>query len=234
MYRVRVKICGITNVIDARMAEAEGADALGFVFWAQSPRVVPVARIGEISRVLSPMTAKIGIFYDAGVSDVEKTMRRSGLTGAQICGEPPEGKWRSLSRRARLIRVVGMNEDKVPEERPWDFGYDYMFDTGTEELPGGIGEPFDWSRLPENDEEQWGRIYVSGGLTAENVGKLIKEYRPYAVDVAAVVEGTNYRKDRDLVREFIRAVREAEYEVNRDGGAGRSKKSAPMPERNSS
>jgi len=213
-YRVRVKICGVTNIVDAQMVEREGVDAIGFIFWPQSPRVAQAARIGEISRVLSPLTAKIGVFYDAGVSEVEKTVRRSGLTGVQICGKPlgQDRDWRALSRRMRLIRVLSAWEE-LPDDPPWGFCYDHLFYPGLEELPGVASQRFDWSLLPENTDEKWGRIYVSGGLTAENVGELIKTYQPYAVDVCTAVEGSNYRKDRVAVREFMAAVHEAECEV---------------------
>lgn len=216
MYRVHVKICGITNVVDAQMVEREGADALGFIFWPQSPRAVAVQRVAEIIKVLSPLTAKIGVFRDAGIGEAEKTMRRSGLTGAQICGDPPGSNWHNLARRVRLIRVIPIGAEDLAEKPPWDFCYDYMFDPATEELPGGPGEPFDWSRLPDNEDEHWGRIHVSGGLNCENVGELIKTYRPFGVNVSSVVEADSGRKDQALVREFMAAVHEAEYEANRD------------------
>ncbi len=218
MYRVHVKICGITNVVDAQMAEREGADALGFIFWPQSPHAVAVQRVAEIIKVLSPLTAKIGVFRDAGIGETEKTMRRSGLTGAQICGEPPGSNWHNIARRVRLIRVIPIGTADLPEEPPWDFCFDYMFDSAIGELPGGSGEPFDWSRLPSNEGEVWGRIYVSGGLTSANVGELIRTCRPYGINVSSVVETGAGRKDRNLLREFMAAVREAEYEVNRDAG----------------
>lgn len=217
MYRVRVKVCGITNIVDARMVEREGADAIGFVFWPQSPRVLPATRVAEITRVLSPMTGKVGVFYDAGTSEVEKTVRRTGLTCAQICGTPPgnENDWKSMSRRIRMMRVLAVQPDPLPEEPPWSFCYDYMFDSGVAELPAAGGEPFDWSLIPKNDDESWGRLHVSGGLTCENVGGLIKNHRPYAIDVSAALEGENGRKDPRLVRAFMDAVREAEYETGR-------------------
>jgi phosphoribosylanthranilate isomerase len=215
LYRVRVKICGITNIVDARMVEREGADAVGFVFWPQSPRVVPATRVAEITRVLSPLTGKVGVFYDAGVSEVEKTVRRTGLSCAQICGTPPgnDNDWRSLSRRMRMLRVLAVQPDPLPEGPPWPFCYDYMIDSGVAELPGAGGEPFDWSLIPNNEDESWSRLYVSGGLTSENVGELIKKYRPDAGDISAAVEGENGRKDPGLVHEFMEAVREAEYEA---------------------
>jgi len=216
LYRVHVKVCGITNIVDARMVERAGVDAIGFIFWPQSPRVIKLSRVGEITRILSPFTTKIGVFNDAGASEVEKTMRRSGLTAAQIYGKPSGNDWRKTARRTHLILVVSVNEEPLPEEPPWPFCSDYLFDPGGEELPGALGKPFDWSLLPDNSDEMWGRIYVSGGLTADNVGRLIKEHRPYCVDVCDAVEGENYRKDLKLVREFMAAVREAEYEVNKN------------------
>jgi phosphoribosylanthranilate isomerase len=216
VYRVHVKICGITNIVDAQMAEREGADALGFVFWPQSPRAVAAQRVAEIIKVLSPMTAKIGVFRDAGTSEAEKAVRRIGLTGAQICGEPPGSSWHNLARRIRLMRVIPIGDDDVPEEPPWNFCYDYIFDPATENLPGEDSEPFDWTRLPDNEGEAWGRIYISGGLTSENVGELIATHRPYGINVSSAVEGGSGRKEPALVREFMAAVREAEYKVNRD------------------
>jgi len=217
VYRVRVKVCGVTNVVDARMVEREGADAIGFVFWPQSPRVVPASRVAEITRVLSPLTAKIGVFYDADIADVEKTVRRTGLTAAQICGATRgnERDWKSLSRRMRLIRVIVVNPETPPKEPPWWFCNDYIFYSGTPELPGGGGPPFAWSLIPKNKDRLWGRIYVSGGLTAQNVRELMMKFRPDVVDISAGIEGESGRKDPVLLREFLAAVREAEYEASR-------------------
>jgi len=218
VYRVRVKACGVTNIVDARMVEREGADAVGFIFWPQSPRVIPATRVAEITRVLSPLTAKVGVFYDAGTSEVEKSARRTGLTCAQICGTPPgnDNDWRSMSRRIRMMRVLTVEPEPLPEEPPWAFCYDYMIDSGVAELPGAGGEPFDWSLIPNNEDESWGRLHVSGGLTSENVGELIKTYRPYAVNVAEFIEGDNGRIDPRMLREFLDAVREAEYETGQN------------------
>jgi phosphoribosylanthranilate isomerase len=216
VYRVRLKICGVTNIVDARMVEREGADAIGFVFWPQSPRVISASRVAEITRVLSPLTVKVGVFYDAGVADVERNVRRTGLNAAQICGTPPgnEKDWKSLSRRIRMIRVVTVNPESPPTDPPWPFCNDYLFDSGARELPGGADPPFDWSLLPKNKDWLWGRIHVSGGLTAQNVGDLIRKCRPDVLNVSAAVEGTSGRKDPVLLREFLSTVREAEYEVS--------------------
>ncbi len=143
-------------------------------------------------------------------------MRRSGLTAAQICGNLSGDDWRITARRTRLIRVISADEEPPPDEPPWRFFSDYLFDPGGEELPGVPGKPFDWSLLPDNSDEMWGRIYVSGGLTADNVGELIREHRPYCVDVCDAVEDGNCRKDIKLVHEFMAAAREAEYEVNKN------------------
>jgi len=218
LYRAHVKICGITNIVDAQMAEREGVDALGFVFWPQSPRAVAVQRVAEIIKVLSPLTAKIGVFRDAGTGEAEKAVRRTGLTGAQICGEPQGSGWNNLAHRVRLIRVITIGTEDLPEEPPWNFCYDYLFDPGIDDLPGGDDQAFDWSRLPNNEDEVWGRIYVSGGLNSDNVGALIKAHRPYGINISSVVESSSGRKDQKLIHEFMDAVREAEYEVNCDLG----------------
>ncbi len=216
MYRVRVKICGITNIVDAQMAEREGADALGFVFYPQSPRAVTVQRVAEITRVLSPLTGKIGVFHDAATSDIEKTTRRCGMTGAQICGETPGTEWRSLSRRVRMMRVLQADPETFPEAPPWEFCYDYMIMPQIERIPGEEPEAFDWSIIPENGDGYWGRIHISGGLTAETVGDLLKQYRPYGINVAFALDKENGRKDPQLVKQLFEAIHEAEYEVNRD------------------
>jgi len=217
VYRVRVKICGVTNIVDARMLEREGVDIIGFIFWPQSPRVVPASRVAEITRVLSPLTAKIGVFYDAVHADVEKTVKRTGLTAGQICGTTPgkEYDWKALSRKIRLIRVIVVTPESPPKDPPWLFCNDYLFFSGASELPGGKAPPFDWSLLPKNKNRLWGRIYVSGGLTVQNVGELIKKHHPDVVDVSAAVDGDNSRKDPALVRKFLSAVREAEYEAGK-------------------
>ncbi len=214
MYRVRVKICGITNIVDAQMAEREGADALGFVFYPQSPRAVTVQRVAEITRVLSPLTGKVGVFCDAATSDIEKTTRRCGLTGAQVCGETPGTEWLSLSRRVRMMRVLQADPETFPEAPPWEFCYDYMIMPICERIPGEEPETFDWSLIPENGDGCWGRIHISGGLTPDSIGDLIKHYRPYGVNVSMALDAENGRKDPVLVKQLFGVIHQAQFEVN--------------------
>jgi phosphoribosylanthranilate isomerase len=173
------------------------------------------------------MTSKIGVFYDCSSTQVEKTLRRTGLTGAEICGPIPKDDWRALSRKVRLMRAISLASEEITSDPPWPFCYDYIFYCGKDDIPCQHEPPCNWKQLPENTDEKWGRMYLAGSLTLDNIGELIRMYRPYAVDLCEVVETDNFRKDRGLVREFIAAVRQAEEDVREDIAREESGKTAP-------
>lgn len=223
MAPVRVKICGLTNLEDARVATEAGADLLGFVFYPKSPRAAEPEVVTEIAAALreefGPTTpALIGVFVDEPVARVQALLDEAGLDGAQLHGSEPPVELRLLKGRAyKGIRpqtrgdaeaMTAIYYDVVPTDPRLP---QFLLDAYDPWLFGGTGTMADWavgkllgSRF---------RLMLAGGLTPERVGEAVARVRPWGVDVASGVERAKGVKDHALVREFVRqakAVREVE------------------------
>ena len=205
--RVAVKICGITNADDARMAVSAGADAIGFVFWPKSPRAVDAATARSIAATLPPFVLRVGVFVDATPEEMKRVADEVGLDIVQMHGsETPEAVARAPRRAVKAIRVG-------PGFQPRDaLRYDgsavaLLLDTRVDgDAPGGTGRTFDWS-LVRPVREGTSFLVLAGGLTPENVGEAIATVRPDAVDVSSGVESAPGKKDAARVRAFVDAVR---------------------------
>ncbi len=202
-----VKICGITNAEDARTAVDAGADAVGFVFWAKSPRAVDSATARAIAATLPPFVLRVGVFVDAAPEEIKRVADEVGLDMVQMHGrESPEAVAQAPRRAVKAIRVG-------PGFQPQDaLRYDgaaaaLLLDTRLDgALPGGTGRTFDWS-LVRPVREGTSFLVLAGGLTPDNVAEAIATVRPDAVDVSSGVESAPGRKDAAKVRAFVDAVR---------------------------
>jgi phosphoribosylanthranilate isomerase len=200
----RVKICGITNVDDALMAVEMGADALGFIFYPQSPRYVKVTDAANICDRLPPFVAKVGVFVDELEYEIEKALRECLLTALQFHGDEPPGFCRKFpAKSVKAIRMRDESSLRLAAEYDVDA---LLLDTYTADSRGGTGQTFDWS-LAVRAQKLGPPIILSGGLTAENVGEAIRTVQPYAVDAASGVESVPGRKDPEKLRRFIEACK---------------------------
>lgn len=201
-----VKICGITSLEDARAAVEAGAGALGFNFWRPGRRYVAPDRAAEIIAELPAQVWKVGVFVNEAAGTVAAIAREAGLTALQFHGaEPPE----YVEAFAAYTRVKAFRVDDAfrPEAISRYRAEAFLLD-GAGQTPGGTGAAFDWERAI--DAKRFGRIILAGGLTPENAGEAVRRVAPWGVDVAGGVESAPGRKDRERVRRFVRAVREAE------------------------
>lgn len=193
----RVKICGITNLADAQAAVEAGADALGLVF-APSPRRIDADLARSIVAALSPRAVFVGVFRDAPIEEVHRMADQVGFDGVQLHGEESPEYCVKVNRCAiKRFEIDESLRERLPSYRV----FASLLDPGA-----GSGQAFPWEHamgLPH-------RIIVSGGLTPQNVAEPIRLLRPFGVDVASGVEALPGRKDHVKVREFIRAVREAD------------------------
>jgi phosphoribosylanthranilate isomerase len=201
---VIVKICGITNPGDAQAAAEAGADALGFVFYPQSPRRISVEAAAGISRTVPPHVTKVGVFVDAPEDFVRNAIRECGLNMLQFHGEePPEYclQFGLLTLKAFRIR------DAASLARVRDYRTDgWLLDAWSPDKWGGTGEQFNWDLAAT--ARQWGRpIFLAGGLTPENVAEAVRRVEQYGVDVSSGVEAGPGRKDLAKVRAFIQAAK---------------------------
>ncbi|HUI07894.1 MAG TPA: phosphoribosylanthranilate isomerase [Verrucomicrobiae bacterium] len=197
---VKIKICGITNLSDAQLAVELGADALGFVFYAKSPRYIKVRDAANICNALPPFVARVGVFVDELEYEIEKALGECLLTALQFHGDEPPGFCQKFAAKAiKAIRVRDENSLRTAAEYDVDA---LLLDTYTDESRGGTGKTFDWS-LAVKAKEIGPPIILSGGLSAANVQGAIRAVRPYGVDVSSSVEREPGKKDPEKLRRFI-------------------------------
>ena len=205
---MQVKICGITNPDDALSSVEAGADALGFVFYPQSPRFIEPAAAAAIIRRLPPFVATVGVFVDASSDAVRSALEACGLSLIQFHGnETPDQVAPFGPRAIKAIRVGESGNAALLSRFPVRA---FLLDTYVEGVPGGTGKAFDW-RLA-NREVIPGALILAGGLTAENVRVAIRLVRPDAVDVGSGVEAKPGKKDHRKLTRFIREAKTEEPE----------------------
>ena len=206
---IRVKICGVTTVEDARFALDRGADALGLNFVPGTPRCLEVEDAAAISAALSPFGARVGVFVDETAERVAAVARRAGLDTVQLHGsETPETCRRLLGQGLRVIRGLRVRGEETLAEADRFEGCTILLDAYVEGELGGTGKSFDWGLARELAARR--PIILSGGLRPENVADAVRRVRPYAVDSSSGVEGDRPgRKDPERVARFIENAREA-------------------------
>lgn len=201
----RVKICGITNSEDAERACASGADALGFVFYPQSPRAVDPERVRQIVAGLPPFVVSVGVFVDRPLEEVVEIAERCRLNAVQLHGrEDPEYCSRVPLKVIKAFRIAG---SRLPEEISQYRVDAILLDTYRPDVPGGTGQRFCWDLARQ--AKKYGRVVLAGGLDCENVADAIARVQPYAVDVSSGVERAPGRKDPALLAEFLRRAKGA-------------------------
>ncbi len=202
--RTRVKICGITRVEDGLAAAHFGADAIGLVFYAPSPRHVTVEQARVISRALPPFVTRVGLFVDATADEVYATIEAVGLEVLQFHGNEPAESCDAFARPyIKAVRMVA-GVDLHAQQSNYPGAAALLLDAHVEHAPGGSGELFDWGRVPRDLEKP---VILAGGLTPANVHDAIMQIRPFAVDVSSGVEKAPGIKDESKISEFMCAVR---------------------------
>jgi len=210
MLRTRIKICGLTREADVDAAVEAGADAIGFVFYAKSPRHVSPARAAALARRLPPFVTPVGLFVNA--SDAELSDALSALPNMLMQFHGDESPQQCERAGRPFIRAARM----APGFNLLDFASQFssaqavLLDAHVEGYGGG-GKVFDWSLLPRNVPSP---VVLSGGLHAGNVIEGVLQVRPWAVDVSSGVEEAKGLKDALLMRKFCEAVREADARLD--------------------
>ena len=201
--RVRVKICGITRVEDALTAIEQGADAIGLVFYEQSPRNVSIKQAIEIANNIPAFVSVVGLFVNAEPSFINEVISHVKLDLLQFHGdETPE---QCAQYRLPFIKAVRVKSDTnlVQYARDFAAAKGLLLDTYTEGVPGGTGHVFDWNLIPKQLTKP---VILAGGLNADNVAEAISRVRPYAVDISGGVEVSKGIKDSAKIAAFIRQV----------------------------
>jgi phosphoribosylanthranilate isomerase len=201
---VRSKICGITRVEDALAAAEAGADAIGLVFYAASPRAVNVAQARQIVEVLPPFVSKVGLFVNASRCEIGEVLDAVSLDVLQFHGDETPEQCEGHGRPWFKALRVGQEDDLAGRIERYGNGCAILLDSYVPGVPGGTGERFDWTRIPQDLPLP---LILAGGLTPENVRQAIEQTRPYAVDVSGGVEQSKGVKDLAKVRDFVARVR---------------------------
>lgn len=207
--RTRIKFCGMTSPADVALAVEAGADAIGAIV-SPSPRRVSAERLPEILAAVPPYVTAVAV--STGETDVDLAALARGGVLLQFSGRETAAACEGLAAGRRYVKAFHVRaEDARPAiERGALDAYPnalWMFDSSVAGSFGGTGHAFDWNLVAALARER--PIVISGGLTPSNVGACIRAVRPYAVDVRSGIE-TDGRKDADKMRDFVRAVREAD------------------------
>jgi phosphoribosylanthranilate isomerase len=212
-----VKICGITNEDDALYSARSGADILGLILYEKSPRFVSPERAAEITsrcrEELKALPLFAGVFVKAKVSFVVKAAAAIGLDFIQLHGDEDhqylEDLMDSLGKAGlfavkiiRAFRVKDRSDVDAAAEYPSDY---FLFDTFSEKDYGGTGKPFDWEII--RDFSGRDRLFLAGGISAENVLDAIRGVSPYAIDLSSSLEESSGKKDKKKIDTFFRALR---------------------------
>lgn len=200
-----VKICGLANYDDALAALEAGADYLGFVTYAKSPRGIDAKALRAICEKLPSGARKVGVFVNASRATVETVACDCGLTAIQLHGDEASGEFQAMP--LPLWRAVRLSDRLCrPPADQWPAEY-YVVDAAPAGVYGGAGRTADWSAAAEFARRH--ATLLAGGLTPENVIEAVSAVRPAGVDVASGVEAAPGHKDRARVRAFIARARAA-------------------------
>lgn len=202
---VFVKICGLTSEAEVQAVSALQPDAIGFVFWPSSKRVVKADEVAVWTRDIPPAIKRVGVFVNVQPEEVLRTMEQANLNIAQLHGAEqhsefvnfPKSLWRAvrISPGSLAIPPAGWSVDA------------YLLDTYSAAAPGGTGEVGDWEAARHFVAHSSYPVLLAGGLTPENVRDALKKVRPWGADVSSGVEGADGKKDIEKVRKFIEQCR---------------------------
>ncbi len=209
MAKVKVKICGITNWVDARRAVAEGAELLGFNFYAGSPRYVEPAKAKRIVSRLPKRISVVGVFVNESEQTMLEIARTVGLDALQLHGDETPAMVARLKRSFPVIKAIRVKQSlAVGQLQTYKAATALLLDGFDTHRRGGTGKTFDWEIARR--AKKYGRVFLAGGLTPENVGEAIRAARPYAVDVCSGVEARPGKKDPARVKNLMRAAKDAQ------------------------
>ncbi len=208
---MKIKICGITNIDDGLAACEAGADFLGFVFYPPSPRYTPPDTAARIIERLPSSIQSVGVFVNDTVKNVISIAKTAALNLVQLHGDGSAGNMGCYP--TRVIKSIRFTPDRdLPDVSGQAIDY-ILLDAYNPKLWGGAGAPMDWKALDAALAHNAGysdhRIFLAGGLNADNVAEAIQTIKPFAVDVSSGVESAPGKKSPLKIKEFINVARSA-------------------------
>jgi phosphoribosylanthranilate isomerase len=219
--RTRIKICGLTRKEDLHAAVEAGADAVGFVFYAQSPRYASPELAANLIAAVPPFVTTTGLFVNTSITDIHSVIAKAPVALLQFHGDETLDQCvaAATSVNRPFMRAIRVSSAMTGADLlKYDADYraasplfaGLLLDAFVDGYGGG-GKVFDWSLIPK---ELAPRLVLSGGLNVQNATDAVVRIRPYAVDVSSGVEAAKGIKDAAKIRAFISAVRAADATPN--------------------
>ncbi|MEO3692983.1 phosphoribosylanthranilate isomerase [Roseateles paludis] len=205
-HRTRIKVCGLRREADVAAAVEAGADAIGFVFYAKSPRAITPPDAARLARVLPPFVMPVGLFVNASDAELGAALDAVPNMLIQFHGDETAAQCERVQRPYIRAARMAPGFDLLNFAASFTSAQAILLDAHVDGYGGG-GKVFDWSLVPQGVRSP---LVLSGGLSAANVADGIAHVRPWAVDVSSGVESSKGVKDPGLIHEFCRAVRQAD------------------------
>jgi len=199
-----VKICGITREQDAELAAGLGANALGFIFWPDSPRFISVEKAKAIVMNVPAQVLKVGVFVDQPLEEVVRIVDDVGLDVAQLHGHESPEYCRQLTHKRSVIKAVGITDNGSVTVADFDPDVLLLVDAHDPARFGGTGRTVNWDVAREIAATR--RTILAGGLNATNIKLAVRSVRPFGIDVSSGVESTPGVKDPHRLRTFFEAL----------------------------
>ncbi|RKG53031.1 phosphoribosylanthranilate isomerase [Acinetobacter cumulans] len=206
--RTRAKICGITRIQDIQSVVQAGADAIGFVFFAPSPRSVTAAQAAELIQHVPPYVQTVGLFVNASAADIQDILKISPVDILQFHGDENPEQCQTIAQTVgrRWYKAIQVKPDLEVISEIQSFqqagASAVLLDAWHPELKGGTGHSFDWAQFPKLDIP----LILAGGLKPDNIEDAIQTTGAYAVDVSGGVESSKGIKDQQLIERFMQGV----------------------------
>jgi len=204
--RTRTKICGITRLEDAKASVRAGCDALGFVFYKESPRYIALDAFKVIVKELPPFVTKTALFVNADPAEIEEAIQSGFVNVLQFHGDETPDFCRQFNFPYIKAVAVSSSVDLIQYAKDFHDAEALLLDAYHEHLKGGTGQTFDWNLIPQSLSKP---IVLAGGLTVDNVKEAIKKVKPYAVDVSGGVEESKGIKNSLKIQAFIKETQDA-------------------------
>lgn len=199
--RTRIKICGITRPQDAIDAAYLGADAIGLVFYAKSPRAVTIEQAQAIIQALPAFVTTVGLFVDEDANEIKDILNHVPLDLLQFHGDENAEYCTQFSRPYIKALRVHESSDIEAFAQQHEQAQAILLDTYIKGVKGGTGQAFNWQLVPTHCTQP---LVIAGGLTPDNLPQVIQQLRPYAVDVSGGVEQAKGIKDKAKIAAFIK------------------------------
>lgn len=206
---MRVKICGITNLEDAKLCSKLGADALGFIFYEKSKRNISYSKAEEIIKQLPSFIVKVGVFVNQDRDEINEISQKIGLNAVQLYGDGTQPMNSGIN--LPVIQCIRVKKDFDFSTISKITNCSILLDTYSDKVLGGTGESFDWQIIPIELRD---KIILAGGISADNIEYIFMNINPAAVDLSSSVESAPGKKDEVKLNDFFNRINKLNLSKN--------------------